>query len=266
MNKSTDPHTPMALATLELADEELLLHPERLLWWPKRKTVILSDVHLGKSASLRYLGMPVPEGETATDLTRLTKVIHTLAAEQLIIVGDLLHAAPQRSPGVAAAFQAWRALHPNLQLTLVRGNHDAGQRLASDLGISVISKLYLPPFLFLHDPAEVPAASSEWEAASASELKQETKPPWTICGHLHPVIGLPGIGVGQLRAPCFWVQTRERKLILPSFGSFTGGKEIAPEVGDILHAVTDETVLPVPVALLRRVPLHKGRAKTGNAG
>ena len=50
--------------SIQLADEQLLLLPERALWWPQQKALVLSDVHFGKSATFRENGIPVPEGES----------------------------------------------------------------------------------------------------------------------------------------------------------------------------------------------------------
>jgi uncharacterized protein len=49
----------------------------------------------------------------------------------------------------------------------------------------------------------------------------------------------------RLRVPVFW--QRPDYLVMPSFGSFTGGASIRPEPGDSLFAVAPERVIPLPV-------------------
>jgi len=39
--------------------EELLLLPQRALWWPAQKTLLVADLHFGKAATLRAHGIPV---------------------------------------------------------------------------------------------------------------------------------------------------------------------------------------------------------------
>ena len=45
--------------------ERLHLLPERAVWWPAAGLLLVADVHLGKAATFRRLGQPVPAGTTA---------------------------------------------------------------------------------------------------------------------------------------------------------------------------------------------------------
>ena len=60
------PHT-----TVHWAGVELRLLPDPALWWPAEATVFIADLHLGKAASFRALGQPVPGGTTRDNLQRL---------------------------------------------------------------------------------------------------------------------------------------------------------------------------------------------------
>ena len=42
------------------AGEPLHLLPERALWWPAARVLFVADLHLGKAATYRALGQPVP--------------------------------------------------------------------------------------------------------------------------------------------------------------------------------------------------------------
>ena len=117
------PGVPGALATV-LAGEEVVLLAERALYWPRGATLLVADVHLGKAASLRAGGVPVPRGATATDLDRLDALVQRTGSRRLVVLGDFIHAATGRVPALDAAVTAWRARHPDLALELVRGNHD----------------------------------------------------------------------------------------------------------------------------------------------
>ena len=106
------------------AGEPVLLLPERALWWPARRTLLLADLHLGKAASFRAAGQPVPAGTTQRNLDRLDALIAVHGAQSLVVLGDFLHAAQARTPALLDALAHWRARHAALDITLVRGKGD----------------------------------------------------------------------------------------------------------------------------------------------
>ena len=110
---------------VQWANESLHLLPEHALWWPATHTLFIADLHLGKAASYRRLGQPVPAGSTQHNLQRLTQLIEHHAPRHIVYLGDFLHAATGRTPAVLLALQDWRHQHHALRITLVRGNHDS---------------------------------------------------------------------------------------------------------------------------------------------
>ena len=134
--------TPLGTALPALmAGETLWLLPERALWWPAQRVLWVADLHLGKAATFRALGQPVPSGTTLANLQRLSQLIAHYQPAQLVFLGDFLHAAQARTPTLLAALADWRAAHSGLACTLVRGNHDsrAGDPPA-DLAITVVDE------------------------------------------------------------------------------------------------------------------------------
>src|SRR3954462_2682161 len=109
---------------IEFANESLHLLPDRAVYWPARSTLLVADVHFGKCATFRSLGVPVPAGGTQKDLLRLTRLLEQTNARRLVILGDLVHARAGRSPEITDAIAAWRGTHLQLRIMLVRGNHD----------------------------------------------------------------------------------------------------------------------------------------------
>lgn len=189
------------------AGETLWLLPERALWWPARRLLVIADLHLGKAAMFRAQGQPVPAGTTEVNLERLSLLLQRHAAEELVVLGDFLHGPGALTPGVRRSLVRWRAAHAGLRATLVRGNHDhrAGDP-PPELGFSVVDEPWgLGPFAACHHPQAVPGAV-------------------VLAGHLHPVVRLHGPGRDRLRLPCF-VQ-EEGRWLLPAFGEFTGGWEV----------------------------------------
>jgi metallophosphoesterase superfamily enzyme len=54
--------------------------------------LILSDLHLGKTAHFRKNGIPLPANIILEDLKRLSILIDHFKPEKIIVVGDFLHA------------------------------------------------------------------------------------------------------------------------------------------------------------------------------
>lgn len=213
---------------LTLAGEELRLLPERALFWARTATLIIADPHLGKAAALRAASIAVPEGTAADDLERLSRAIRRHAAQRLVVLGDLLHARNGRTAAALAAVTEWRQRHPDLEMILVRGNHDAHAGDPPDAWhITCVNEpWYLQPFVMRH----MPGADAEGYA---------------LAGHLHPAVRLAGAGRQRVTLPCFWFGPRAG--VLPAFGGFTGTAIVTPAPGDQVFVIAADEVITVPV-------------------
>jgi DNA ligase-associated metallophosphoesterase len=214
---------------VQWAGESLELLPERALWWPARRMLFVADLHIGKAATYRALGQPVPGGTTRENLERLDALLVRHAPDRIVFLGDFLHAAQARTPQVLALLAEWRARHPGLAMTLVRGNHDsrAGDPPEA-LGMAVVDEPHLiGPFACCHHPQ-----------------KPDHPTHFVLAGHLHPVRSLHGRGRDSLRMPCF-VQD-PRQAILPAFGEFTGGHSMEAAPGRRFYAIGGNAVWPIP--------------------
>ncbi|MBL8311815.1 MAG: ligase-associated DNA damage response endonuclease PdeM [Burkholderiales bacterium] len=214
---------PGALA-IDLGGERVICLAGRALWWPAARTLFVADVHLGKAASFRAAGVPLPAGHSAHDLARLQALVTANAATQLIILGDLVHTATSYTPSLTSAFRAFRATCPQLSVTLVRGNHDrhAGAPPAV-WDIDVVSDGHeLGPFNCCHEPTP----------GTASDRAQ-------LAGHLHPAIRLQTTREG-VTLPCFWLHAAG--MVLPSFGSFTGSATVQLARGESAIAIAGQTL------------------------
>jgi len=211
---------------LTLAGESVFLLAGRALYWPAQQMLVVADIHFGKAASFRALGVPVPRGTTTQNLQALDLLLEQVTCRQIVFLGDFLHARAAHAPATVAAMLAWRRRHPQLLLTLVRGNHDLHAGDPSHLlGVTLVDEPYrLGPFAFCHHPD------------TASEA-------YVLAGHVHPVYHLRS-GHDGLRLPCF-LQGPSR-LILPSFGAFTGGYVVSPAVDEAVFVVADGAIFPLP--------------------
>jgi uncharacterized protein len=215
--------SPGGAIAVDLCGETVLLHPERALIWPATRTLLIADPHFGKDDVFRRAGIALPPGTADADLTRLTGLIDAYACERLLVLGDFVHAATQLGDGFLAAFFDWRASHPGLVMEVIAGNHDRRERVARwhDVLRWHTSPFVDPPFVFSHAP--IPDARG-----------------YVIAGHLHPVFHLSRMR-RRLRVPVFW--QRANSLVMPSFGSFTGGATVRPAPTDALYAVGPERVI-----------------------
>ena len=210
---------------VQVAGELLLLLPEKAVFWPAAKMLIIADIHFGKAASFRALGVPVPRGTTTENLTGLDALVERHQARHVVFLGDFLHARAAHASSTQQAMLAWRRSRPDLRLTLVRGNHDkhAGDPAAS-LGIELVDEPHaVGPFAFCHHP----------------DLDLDGSDGYALAGHVHPAWVL-ATRFDSLRLPCFVVGTR--RMILPSFGSFTGGHVVQREPGDTIFVTSGEAV------------------------
>lgn len=216
----------MSVTEIVLAHETLHLLPERALYWPRTKTLFIADPHFGKDATFRAHAIPLPEGTTATELDRLTQALDRTGAQQLIILGDLLHAAKGRAPAVLDRVSQWRSRHADLAIHLVRGNHD---RHAGD-----------PPAAWDMRLVDGPTPGPYWVL---NHEPLEPEQGYALVGHLHPAVQLTGKGRQALKLPCFWFGAKCG--VLPAFSAFVDHGTVRPRQGEQVFVITQAQVLAV---------------------
>jgi DNA ligase-associated metallophosphoesterase len=218
---------------IDCRGERLHLLPQRAIWWPAQDAVLVADVHIGKAATFRALGQPVPAGTTMANLQRLETLLRAFRARRLFVLGDFLHAPQARSPAILAALAAWRARLPDVACIVVEGNHDRRSgRLPTGLAIErVLGPLDVGPFALTHGDRATGAGPGAG---------------YPLAGHLHPAYVLRGRAGDRLRLPCF--AFGESGAILPAFGEFTGHADVARRPGDCIYVVGDGRIWKVPPA------------------
>lgn len=207
--------------------EPVLLHAERALFWPRTRTLVIADLHLGKADHFRRAGIALPVGGTSHDLERLDALLELTGAERLLVLGDLLHGAIPDAPWLARWY-AFRNRHAELQVEVVAGNHDRALRehpeRAASMGLVLRAPfLHEPPFLLVHAPDDVPRGIDAF----------------ALCGHLHPVLRLPGLP----RLPVFRFAAIG---ILPAFTAFAGGMPFEPTTGERVYVCAPGALVEVP--------------------
>jgi uncharacterized protein len=211
--------------TIEFAGEQLELLADRAVFWPAGRALIVADVHLGKDASFRFGGIPVPSGATGKDLKRLDALIDLTAPAQLVVLGDLVHNRASYASELTAEVSAWRAHHTGLDIELIIGNHDrsAGPVPESWRVTEHDEPHQMGPLWMAHHP------------------DLSTMP--TLCGHVHPKYPLKDFDRSTTSLPCF--ARTQTQLLLPAFGSFTGGAQLPRVSGQHIVLTTGATLIPI---------------------
>ncbi len=204
-----------------LQGEQVFLLPERALWWPAQKTLILSDLHWGKGGHFRKHGIAIPVNAQAGDEARLAQLVSTHRAERLIIAGDMFHSKQNKEVDM---FAHWRNAHTALHIDLVAGNHDIlpVQQYAEWNVTFHEPHYYIAPFQIVHDQVE--------DAEG-----------FIIHGHVHPAIRISGKGNQSIKLCCYCHDAS--RLILPSFGQFTGSHLVKAEDHKHIYVIAENKVL-----------------------
>ncbi|MEM6939631.1 MAG: ligase-associated DNA damage response endonuclease PdeM [Pseudomonadota bacterium] len=198
------------------------------LFWPAEALLCVSDLHLGKSERIaRRGGGPLPPYETRDTLTRLAADLALTRARTVVCLGDSFddlgaaQALPEEEKLWIAQLQAGR------RWIWVEGNHDPGP---VDLGGSHLGELLLPPLTFRHIAQK--GTSGE------------------VSGHYHPKASVVARGRTVTRAAFLYDTDR---VILPAYGTFTGGLSSHTQVLDALMrrearaVLTGKTAVAVPM-------------------
>ena len=223
------PVTSAALAPA--AEADIVLVPGRAAYLPASQTLLVADLHLGKAATFRSKGIPVPEGSAQKDLARLALLVAATRAKRLLVLGDLFHAKSGCTEEVFAEFTAARGRFSDTEVLLVAGNHDRSVgRLPAGLGIDSVLRTHdEPPFHFVHEPA--------------TDLPEPNRTCFTIAGHMHPTVTIGSPSGDRITERCFVAEAAT--LILPAFGSFTGGHRMRHAEGLRLWIARDDGVVDV---------------------
>ena len=211
----------------KLLNQDLLLLPQKAIYWQQEKALIAADVHLGKVGHFRKAGIAVPRDMEQNDLSVLSDLVDEHKAEKIIFLGDLFHSDMNAD---WQWFELWRQQFPKLQIILIKGNHDIiDERHYHQLNILIFPQLTVGPFLMLHHPL-------------TNEALEQTN-DYAFCGHIHPGISLVGKGRQGLTLPCF--AFGDKQAILPSFGKFTGRVAIRNTKADKIFAVAKDKVIAI---------------------
>jgi DNA ligase-associated metallophosphoesterase len=176
--------------------------PLGALYLPDAGILVVSDLHLEKSAAYARRGMMLPPYDTLATLTVLAAVISRYDPKLVISLGDNFHdrVGSQHLP------DAFRTLIVEMargrEWIWINGNHDPDGTV--DLPGTCSDELYYAGLAFRHEPRD-------------GLQKGE------IAGHLHPAATVRR-RERSVRRPCF--ATDGARLLMPAFGVMSGGLDL----------------------------------------
>jgi hypothetical protein len=218
------------MVRFSFCSHELMALAQGALFWPSRRALLVADLHLEKASWFARMGQMLPPYDSIATLADLTALAVSTGAVEIWCLGDSFHDRHGCDRLPARAREMLVALTGATRWTWITGNHDPG--IADHCGGEIVEEAEVDGLLLRHeaDPAE---------------------PRPELSGHFHPKLRIHHRG-RKVSRRCF-VAT-ERKLILPAFGSLTGGLDAGhPE---IVRAVGPKAEALVPVAdRLLRFPL-----------
>lgn len=211
----------MNTQSLQIKDQNFIMHPLGVLFWKEKSLLLISDIHLGKVSHFRKFGAAVPQKAVQKNFDLMDEVITFFKPKTVVFMGDLFHSSLNKEWQL---FEQWKS-QVSSKMILVVGNHDIISPVKyEDLGIHVVSEIQSKGFLLTHHP-------------------EEREGFFNFCGHIHPAIRLTGLGRQSVRLKCFFKS--DAQLLLPAFGEFTGSFTMAPEKNCEVFALLGDTVLPV---------------------
>lgn len=215
------------MVPFSFAGHELCALSQGALYWPARRALIVADLHFEKASWFAKGGQMLPPYDTLETLAALAALIERTGAVELWCLGDSFHDSAGCERLQPDARTALTGLTSAIRWVWITGNHDAA--LTDHCGGEIVEEAEVDGLLLRHE-------------AQPRELRPE------LSGHFHPKLRVRLRGRPVSRR-CF-VAT-PAKLILPAFGTLTGGLDAAhPE---IVRAVGRgaEALVPLSDRLLR---------------
>lgn len=202
-----------------LASEAFYLLPQKAIFRPLKKELLISDIHLGKATHFRKNGIPMPAESQIKDLKSLEFLLRYWKPETVIILGDLFHSNFNKEWWW---FKAFLKEYCAVNFVLVKGNHDIlKNEVYEGTNLKTIKVIEEEDFIFSHEPI--------------NDSKKIN-----FCGHIHPGIQISGIAKQSIKLPCFYFDNNQ--FILPAFGHLTGLYILPKKENAVYYLISNNTI------------------------
>ncbi len=190
-------------ANISYAGFTIQLHAGRFFWIPDIKLLCVSDLHLEKGSFFSRFATLLPPYDSHEIIEKLTHLVATFKPVIFVALGDSFHDRHGGSRLHASLKSQLNVLIAQVPKWIwITGNHDP------DIDDSIAGLRYkeaeLHSIMFRHE-------------------LESTHGGFEISGHFHPKVSVLVKG-HKMGGPCF--VTSGKRLIMPSFGGYTGGLSI----------------------------------------
>lgn len=214
----------------------LRLNGDGSAFLPEYNTLLIADVHLGKSGVFRKAGIPAPQGLHEKNIDQLVRAFTTHPSATVVFLGDVFHGLQNKE---THSLQSVLDAHPAHTFILVKGNHDFD--LPEWKQLTVVDQWQVGALLCLHEPpgSDFDTDTPFTMAAAEQRFPTLANDVFLVCGHLHPGVALRGKGRSRARIKAFYINPW--LCVLPAFGTFTG--QHALKVSGTYYGIVDGTVV-----------------------
>jgi DNA ligase-associated metallophosphoesterase len=219
------------MVPLSFAGHDFKALAEGALYWPARRALLVADLHFEKASWFAVRGQMLPPYDSIATLSDVTALVDRTDAQELWCLGDSFHDSAGCERLSEQAREMLTGLTARLDWRWITGNHDS--LMVDHCGGTIEEEALVDGLVLRHE-------------AEPADPRPE------LSGHFHPKLRLRLRG-RQVARRCF-VAT-ETKLILPAFGSLTGGldahhPEIIRAVGSGAQALValENRLLRFPIA------------------
>lgn len=196
-------------APFDFAGQHFHMLADRALFWPRHGALIVADLHLEKASWYAALGQPLPPYDSHDTLDRLAALAARTGARAIWCLGDSFHDRDAAHRIVPAIADRLAAQAQSAEILWIAGNHDGLS--AGAWGGTIADEVVVDGIVFRHQ-----------------SMRAEERPE--VSGHFHPKLRT-SIRGRHVARPCFAAD--DRRLILPAFGSLTGGLAVDdPAIAD----------------------------------
>ena len=182
--------------------ETLLLGACGAAFSPAHSTLVFADLHFEKGSAYARARQFLPPYDTTDTLRRMAQAMARHRPARVIALGDSFHDGGAGARLGAEERGLLESLAGAAQFVWIAGNHDPDP--PAWLGGEIAASIRLGGLTFRH----APLAAFE---------------PGEVAGHLHPCASVSKWG-RSVRRRCF--VSDGLRLILPSFGAYTGGLDV----------------------------------------
>ena len=220
------------MVPLSFAGADFTATRDGALFCHATKTLLVADLHLEKASWFARNGQMLPPYDSIQTLSTLRALVDELCPDQLWCLGDNFHDADGPGRLSREAREALESIGRATDLNWIVGNHDPV--LTNAFGGSIHAEGCI-------DHPAIGPVFLRHIADKGSEAPE-------ISGHFHPKIRLALRGRNVSR-PCF-VRAGNR-LILPAFGSLTGGMDAFDPAISVTAGKVDEAMVVTAGRLTR---------------